>query len=95
MQLLTRLKAFIASSPLGAAKQTPCTMLDGPSNLILALSEQEWPEQPSVFETEETRVETRRLESHLDRIQFDLGTELVLSQMQECMMVRLGRFSSL
>ena len=41
---------------------------------FLAFAEDEWPEQPEIFETEEARVETRRLESHLDRLQFNLGS---------------------
>ena len=62
---------------------------------FLTGDESEWPDQPPIFETEEARVETRKIESHLDRIQFNLGIEPVLNSMQECLLERLGRFSSL
>ena len=65
----------------------------GPSFLLVP--EQEWPPQPEVVETDASRSEVRKLQSHLERLHVHQGVVPVLAPFQQALLHRMGRFSSL
>ena len=66
---------------------------NGPDFLLVP--QVEWPAQPDIWETEAASLETRKLESHLERLHFNQGVVPILSEVQCDLLLRLGRFSSL